>query len=263
MDVQNVRGCYNVDDKAFCNKLAFDFCFIAKRVRQCTPPPMILSKRLVAVYNLFEDTIAFTTNMPLFNCKAKEKVKNVLEMMQAGYLSDPHGVSFYINLYNEDSTLHLNKRGLQLYRSVRGTSLVESLHELLTRSFGHTRAGARYSDNFLTKLCHYSNWRASLRNRQGFPQLRHYDGIAVDIVNDLNKECFGTLKYPEWAGTNNIILRKDMSLFGVVKDLCNVELNEGPSKKVRNNADYIVSHQGTAKASMLACEGGGRVYPLL
>ena len=249
VDVQNIRRCYDLDDKVWRNKVAFDFRFIAKRVRRRIPPPMILSKRLDAVYNLFENAIDFTTNRPLFNDKAKEKVKNILEMTRAGYLSDPHGVSFYVNLYNEDGTLHLDKRGLQLYRSVRGTSLVESLHELLTRSFGHTRAGARYSDNLLTKLRHNSNWRASLRNRPGFPQLRHYDGKAVDIVNDLYEECFGTLKYPEWAGINDIMLPKGVSPFGVVKDLRNVDF-EGSSKKIRNNADYIASRQGTAKACL-------------
>ena len=174
VDVQNVRGCYNLDDKVWRNKLAFDFRFIAKRIRRRIPPPMILTKRLNAVYNLFEDAIDFTTNRPLFNDKAKEKVKNILEMTQAGYLLDPNGVSFYVNLYNEGGTFfHLDKRGLQLYRSFRGTSLVESLHELLTRSFGHTRAGACYSDNLLTKLRHNSNWSALVRNHPGFPQLWH------------------------------------------------------------------------------------------
>ena len=228
VDIQNIRGCYNLHDKAWHNKLAFDSRFIVKRVRPRIPPPTILQKRLDAFYNLFEGAIDFTINRPLFNDKAKEKEKNILEMKRAGCLSDPHGVSFYVNLFNADCMLHLDKHGLQMFRSVRGTRLVESLYELLSRSFGHTKTESCYFESILTKLHHNSIWRASLRNRPGFPQLQHYDRKAGDIVSDFYEKCSGTLKYSEWAGTNDIILPKDVSPFGVVKGLCNFELDEGP-----------------------------------
>lgn len=77
----------------------------------------------------------------------------------------------------------VDKDGLILYRSLRGTSNLESLHQYLTTSFGHTAAGPLYSDCLLTLVRHYYNWRMSLKNRPGFPQLIHYDGIMIDRIN--------------------------------------------------------------------------------
>lgn len=65
-----------------------------------------------------------------------------------------------------------DRDGLWLYRCFRGTNLAESMHQVLTMSFGHTRAGPRYSDNLLALVRHRFNWRASERNRPHFPQVR-------------------------------------------------------------------------------------------
>lgn len=50
-----------------------------------------------------------------------------------------------------------DKDGLQPYRSLRGTSNLESLHQYLTTSFGHTIAGPKYSDSLLVILRHKYN----------------------------------------------------------------------------------------------------------
>ena len=236
--VNNLRDAYGIDNNDWKRKLAFDFQFIAKRVRHRIPPPKILHARVNAVYNYFQDKKDFNTDKPLFNVKAKEKACNILKMIQLGFISDPPGISFYVQLFDaHDGTPKLDQKGLQLYRSIRGTSLVESFHELLTRSFGHTQAGPYYSDCLLTLVRHTHNWRASMRNRPGFPQLHHYDGEAIDIVNDLHEFCFAQVKYPNWIGADKGRLSPDVSPYGIVTGL-NASVVSCP-KAFQNSKDYI------------------------
>ena len=54
-DVNNLRDAYGIDNNDWKRKLAFDFQFIAKRVRHRIPPPKILHARVNAVYNYFQD----------------------------------------------------------------------------------------------------------------------------------------------------------------------------------------------------------------
>eukprot|EP00979_Chaetoceros_neogracilis_P019381 scaffold12244_cov1364-Chaetoceros_neogracile.AAC.1 len=160
-------------------------------------------------------------------------------MIQNGLISDPPGLSFYVKVLNLDGSNRVDAKGLQLYRSIRGTNLVESFYELLTRSFGHTQAGAFYSDCLLTFVRHQHNWRASLRNRPCFPQLRHYDGEAIDIVNDLYEFCIGNPKYPKWVG---------ISPYGIVPSSTNAtapQRDHAPSNKITTSKDYIASRQQT------------------
>ena len=89
--------------------------------------------------------------------------------------------------------------GLWLYPCFRGTNLTESMHQTLTTSFGHTRAGPRYSDNLLAMVRHVLNWRASKRNRPGFPRVGHMDGRLLDATNDLFEDVFGEVKYEHWV----------------------------------------------------------------
>lgn len=249
-DVKNLRDAYSIDEAKWRRILAFDFQFIAKRVRRRIPPPTILHARVKAVYDYFQDKKDFNTNKPLFNAKAKEKSENILKMIENGFISDPPGISFYVEVLNSDGTPKLDKKGLQLYRSIRGTSMVESFHELLTRCFGHTQAGAYYSDCLLTLVRHTHNWRASMKNRPGFPQLRHYDGEAIDIVNDMYEFCFGEVKYPNWIGCGKVHLGN--SPFGIVKSGSenNSSSDVRRPETFRTAHDYVAFRQGSDVACL-------------
>lgn len=76
----------------------------------------------------------------------------------------------------------IDRDGLPLYRSIRGTSNLESIHQYLTTSFGHTMAGPWYSDSLLAILRHFLNWRMSRKNRPNFPNLMHYDGQLSSLL---------------------------------------------------------------------------------
>jgi hypothetical protein len=115
--------------------------------------------------------------------EAKKAAQRVLAALRRGEFSDPPGV---------------DSDGLWLYRSIRGTSNPESLHQKLTKAFGHNRAGPEYSDNLLCHFRHRYNWRASERNRPFFPRVGHYNGLALDTINDLYEALFGMPKFPYW-----------------------------------------------------------------
>ena len=108
----------------------------------------------------------------------------------------------------------VDKDGLALYRSLRGTSNLESLHQYLTTSFGHTKAGPWYSDLLLTVLRHFYNWRVSQKNRPNFPNLNHYDGLLIDCINNLYEQIYGFRKHRGWVSFNEILPLQ--STYGIV-----------------------------------------------
>ena len=127
---------------------------------------------------------------------------NMLAMVKKGYASDPPSLSMYIPKNNHNGAPMVDKDGLVLYRSIRGTSNLESLHQYLTTSFGHTMAGPWYSDVLLAVVRHFYNWRMSIKNRPNFPGVTHYDGLLVDRINSLYEVIFGYPKHREWSSFN-------------------------------------------------------------
>ena len=178
----------------------------------------------------------------------------MLKLIKSGLLSDPPGYSFYCKKREENGEPKKNKDGLQPYRSVRGTSLLEAIHKALITSFGHTISGSMYSDCLLTVVRHHLNWRASMRNRSGgFPKLRHYDGEAIDKVNEYYERCFCHLKYTSWVCTNDCLpqTQPGQSLYGIVpmheEQLNTKFVRNGvvDIQKIKTARDYVALRQGT------------------
>lgn len=193
--------------------MAFNFGYIAKRVRRRVPAPNILYSRMKAVYDFFKDKVDSKTSKVLFHKTNRFKFENMLKMVQKGYASDPPGMSLYVQKTDKYGRPMKDKDGLVLYRSLRGTSNLESLHQYLTTSFGHTISGPRYSDNLLTVLRHMFNWRMSLKNRPNFPRLLHYDGLLIDRINALYEIIYGYRKYRNWQPFNEYI--PPSSIYGI------------------------------------------------
>lgn len=192
----------------------FDFGYIASRVRRKVPPPEVLYHRMSVVFDFFKNKIDSQTNVILFNDKNKKKFQNMLKMVKNGYASDPPNLAMYITKTDNKGRHMVDKDGLALYRSIRGTSNLESFHQYLTTSFGHTKAGPWYSDLLLTVVRHNYNWRMSLKNRPNYPCLMHYNGLVLDRINSLYKILYGYPKYRYWSGFNeNLPLESD---YGVV-----------------------------------------------
>ncbi len=85
----------------------------------------MLHERLKAVFNFFKDKKDAKGNS-LFNNAANQKSRPILVMIKSDLLPDPPGYSLYIRRFNKDGTPIVDKLGLQLYRSIRGTSALES-----------------------------------------------------------------------------------------------------------------------------------------
>ena len=85
----------------------------------------------------------------------------MLDLVKKGYASDPPNCAMCIQKKDEHGRKLVDKDGLTLYRSIRGTSNLESLHQYLTTSFGHTVSGPYYSDSLLAIVRHQYNWMMS------------------------------------------------------------------------------------------------------
>ena len=135
-------------------------------------------------------------------------------MIRKGHASDPKHMSMYIPKTNNYGQPMVDQDGLMLYRSLRGTSNLESLHQYLTTSFGHTVSGPWYSDTLLTIVRHMYNWRMSRKNRPGFPPVMHYDGLLIDQINNNYEIIYGISKYREWTTCNENL--PTSSAYGIV-----------------------------------------------
>ena len=158
-----------------------------------------------AIISKADSSISTTkTGVVLFHDKNRNKFMNMLELVKQGYASDPPNVSMYIPKTDRFGRKLIDKDGLTLYRSIRGTSNLESLHQYLTTSFGHTVAGPWYSDVLLAIVRHFYNWRMSIKNRPNFPTLMHYNGLMIDRINNLYELIFGHTKHRDWGHYNDL-----------------------------------------------------------
>lgn len=214
-DVEEVKEILkNKEGTSWDDKMAFDFSYIAARVRRTVPPPNVLYYRMKTVFEFFKDKIDSNTSQKLFNTRNEKKFRNVLEMVKKGYCSDPPGMELYVEKTDKWGRKIVDVDGLTLYRSVRGTSNLESLHQYLTTSFGHTIAGPYYSDCLLAIVRHHYNWRMSRKNRPGFPPLSHYKGLLIDRINELYERIYGYKKYADWVDFNDCLPLKPT--YGIV-----------------------------------------------
>jgi hypothetical protein len=188
-DLARVNRVLEKKGRKLSHVLAWQFSYIALRVKRTVPPPKVLYARVKAVFDFFKDKVDSQTNQPLFNEAARKKAESVLVNIRLGYFSDPPGVDFYTRKTDKYGKPMVDRDGLWLFRCFRGTNLAESMHQTLTMSFGHTRAGPRYSDNLLALVRHRFNWRASERNRPHFPQVRSCVPVTRFLITH---ECDNT-----------------------------------------------------------------------
>lgn len=215
-DVDEVKKVLEQKEGTSWNKkMAFDFEYIAQRVRRTVPPPAVLYNRMKVVFDFFKDKIDSTTRHTLFNDRNRNKFEGVLDLVKKGYASDPPGMSLYVEKTDTFGRLMKDKDGLTLYRSLRGTCNLESLHQYLTTSFGHTISGPFYSDCLLSIVRHHINWRMSRKNRPNFPPISHYDGMLLDHINSMYEIIYGECKYKDWEPFNEH-LPETVSPFGIV-----------------------------------------------
>ena len=238
-DVDDVKTVLESKGVSWEKKMAFDFTYISQRVRRKVPNPDVLYYRLKAVFDFFNDKKDTTTGTTLLSEKNKKKFRNMLETVKLGYASDPPHMRMYIQKTDKFGRPAVDRDGLVLYRSLRGTSNLESLHQYLTTSFGHSVAGPMYSDVLLTVVRHCYNWRMSRKNRPGFPQIMHYEGELIDRTNTLYESLFGFPKYRNWQTFNESLP------FSSVYDI--VPVNKKHTSLVNLNDEFLSKQATLAK----------------
>lgn len=248
-DVAEVKAILeSKPDTSWDKTMAFNFPYIARRVRRIVAPPHILYNWLLAVYKFFKDKVDSKTGHRLMTDRNQAKFENMLKTIKKGYASDPPNMSLYLPKTDRHGRVVVDEDGLTLYRSIRGTSNLESLHQYLTTSFGHTVAGPYYSDSLLMVVRHHYNWRTSKRNRPGFPQLLHYNGLLVDRINNVYEQIYGYPKYENWEAFNDNM--PTISAYGIVSieneltsDLNISDVDEATLRK-NNMLRYLAERQG-------------------
>lgn len=99
------------------------------QVHRTIPSPKVLLLHITEVIKTYGPVHDATTGQPLFNARAWNVAKNVLENTRLGYYSDPPRVDLYFKMGKD-------KNGLTVYRCCCGTNSVEGgVHQNIIRKY--------------------------------------------------------------------------------------------------------------------------------
>jgi hypothetical protein len=114
--------------------------WVWRRCKRIIPPPEELYPLVAAVFETFGPLKDAKSGLPLFNSAAWAVAKNILELVQKGFLSDPPGIALYYQL-------GVDKFFLILYRCIRGTNWTEGgVHTHLRSRLPTSGASVRHAN---------------------------------------------------------------------------------------------------------------------
>ncbi|ORY29256.1 hypothetical protein BCR33DRAFT_772567 [Rhizoclosmatium globosum] len=202
-----------------------DWCL--KRVRRSIPSSDILYDRVNELLIEFSlDSYKDEKGVPLLSAKAKKDMKTLLnDHIRKGCLSDPVDFPLYTRIGDD-------KDGLPLYATFRGTSDVESFHQLLEQIFSSMNCSPEFMDAVLSQIRHVFNIRASERNRPGFPKIGHYEHYMIDAINEITFRIYGKPIHKWWTVTS--LFRPTSETFGIIPHLPEEEWEPVTEKDVES-----------------------------
>ncbi|KAJ3764783.1 hypothetical protein FB446DRAFT_656131, partial [Lentinula raphanica] len=100
--------------------LQFKARWLWLHVRRTIPPPEVLYPVVHEVFMKYGPLRDAKTGLPLFSSSTWKTVKNILDLIRNGYLSDPPGVSLYYCI-----GLDYRAGALRIWRCIRGTNMTE------------------------------------------------------------------------------------------------------------------------------------------
>ncbi|KAF8834798.1 hypothetical protein BDN67DRAFT_1016146 [Paxillus ammoniavirescens] len=168
-------------------------------VRRYVPTVEILLSRVAAVIQTFDPLKDSTTEQTLFNEKAWDAAKNILEHIWGGYYSDPPSVSLCFEVGKD-------KHRLTLYRCCHGTNDLEGgVHQNLIRWWQASfNVSSRHAHNMALEYGVTHNMQVGTENRIGHPYKGHFDVPLKNQVLALLKltaqyfNCDPQLGYGQW-----------------------------------------------------------------
>nr|GAT42352.1 predicted protein [Mycena chlorophos] len=158
---------------------------INRRIRRYVPACDILEKRLRALFDVYRNLICSTNtgrSTVFFSKEANEMAERLLETVRRGFLSDPVGVHLYYKMY-------VDRDGLVVYRTVRGTNSVEGgVHMAVRRVFGSLQASPELAEAILLNWIHRHNKKVGTHNRSGRKYRGHFDIALIDEICEVTAD---------------------------------------------------------------------------
>lgn len=216
--------------------------WISARVRFYVPPKDQLKSKLTGLLELFQDAVFTVDKIPLVNQKCKDAWNTLIsDHVEKGCLSDPVGLSIY--------SIVGSINGLPIYRSNRGTEVVESLNRVLRDNFQSFTAGPRISNNYLLLLMYTQTILASQKYRRKFPNSGHFAHHLFNSISILQKRIFGrTLQSGCWEPMENYASFGVKEYFGIGPIISPVlnrrQVTESERKKVPASLQYVIGQIG-------------------
>jgi hypothetical protein len=121
---------------------------------------------VIKLYGPLEDS---ATGQPLFNAAAWKSAKNLLKLVQQGYLSDPPGIPLYYQI-------GVDQNGLAIWCCCHGTNFTEGgVHHSIQNSFPSSSISAQHAVNHLNIFMLRHNLLVGTPNHTGKKYSGHFD----------------------------------------------------------------------------------------
>ncbi|KAF8075254.1 hypothetical protein FPV67DRAFT_1728203, partial [Lyophyllum atratum] len=150
-----------------------------RRCKRIIPPPEELYPLVSRVFQGYGPLKDAKTGLPLFNSAAWAVAKNVLELIQKGFVSDPPGIPLYYQLGIDGKT------GLPLHRCIRGTNMTEGgVHTHLRSRLPTSGVSIRHMQSCLLDFILRHNMLVGTFNSTGQRYIGHY---SIWLTNELQE----------------------------------------------------------------------------
>ena len=134
--------------------------WVRKRCRRIIPPPHDLFPMVEKLFYEYGPLKDASTHLPLFNQQNWKTAKQILELIQQGYVSDPPGIALYSII-----AVDAKADNLPIYRCSRGTNFTEGgVHTHLRSRLPTSGASVRHVNACLTDFVLQHNIRVRFFN---------------------------------------------------------------------------------------------------
>ncbi|KAG1721544.1 uncharacterized protein EDB91DRAFT_1256467 [Suillus paluster] len=149
--------------------------WVLSRVWRHVPPPEILLPRVADVIRTYGPIKDATTGQPLFNDRAWEIAKHIMENVQLGYYSDTADIDLYFEIGKD-------RHGLMLYRCCHGTNSVKGgVHHNLIWCYTSFNTLPRHAINVLLDYA----LQVGNMNRTGKAYVGHFNVLLKNHISRL------------------------------------------------------------------------------
>jgi len=247
-DRAHVDARLRSEGSSFEEKLKYQPKYLWRLVRRHVPPPEKLYKLVYTVFETYGPLKDTLTGQPLFTPNAWKNAKNVLKLIEAGYMSDPPGVSLYY-----DVGLDRKENGLTVWRCIRGTNFTEGgVHHSIRSCFPDSVVSTRNAVNRLADFQLHHNLRVGTLNRTGHKYSGHDDiWLYDDLQLTIEETRYAVPTSYEIKGwINGLLYQPTSEVSGILPIPSSIQRNAGLQAIVHNPTSklphqYLANRQGT------------------